>query len=270
MTPGVSYLSQSAVAAFAAVTGPWDANYPVTNLGDVQMPSQVGRATPTGGQVTFTFTLPAAALVRFIGLVDHNMAAAESVRVRLFATGAPDPATNGGAIVYDSTVVSVWPGGSAASSLFRPTRPFVLPAVQSVISGRVDITGLGGTLQVGGVEIGQFWVWPGEASGRALGFKNRLNDVMLAGGGAAPLDGFVPRFLQGELSAVALASSQTEGFDFQRSTSKSKAFVYVQDYDDPTSWARECVLMRQQEISALVGKVYRHDSMQIRFIEHWR
>lgn len=270
MTPGVSYLSQSAAAAFTAVTGPWDANYPVQNLGDVQAPSQVGRATPSAGQVTFTFALPVAALVRFIGLVNHSMAGAESVRVRLFATGAPDPATNGGAIVYDSTAVAVWPIGSTPSSLFKAVRPFVLPAATSVISGRVDLTGLGASFQLGGVEIGQFWAWPGEGAGRALGFKNRLSDVLLAGGAAAPIDTFVPRYLQGELPAIPLVSSQTEGFDFQRSTSRAKAFVYVADYDDPSSWARECALMRQDAISALAGKLYRHDSMQIRFIEHWR
>lgn len=269
MTPGVSFNSRSSLATWATITGAFDANYPVGNLGDTIHPSMVSRATPSVGQVSVTFTLPAVSSLQFLALVRHNMLTSQSLRVRLFSSGAPNPATNAGAIVYDSTSVPVWPGGGAVTN-YPGVRPLALPAALNVLSGLIDITGITGVLELGAVDIGLWWPWAGEGVGRQFGHSTRLKPIDLIGGAVDVISTWKPRTLTAEIPFIAMSTAATTGLDFQKLQGLSKPFVYVADYDDPTSWPRECALMRNSSLPPSVGQVYRSDKFQFKFIEHFR
>lgn len=264
MTPGVSLASVSSLATFSMITGTADANYGVANLADTVNNAKVARFTHAGGIVAFSFNLSAASLIQFAALVRHNLVGAETVRVRLYSG-----ASLGGSLLADSGVISVWPSGAAVSG-YGQTRPYVHTAAVTALSGRVDFAGISSTLEIGALELAQWWAITGVSPGAEIGIDTRAQDVALVGGGAEAADVFTPRIMNGQCDLMALATAATTGIDFQASLGKTKPFVWVQDYDDPTTWGRGCWPARNADLPPLVGALYRHDRFQMRFLEHLR
>lgn len=264
MTPGVTYLSASSLASLAMITGSADANYPVQNLSDTVNNAKVARLTPAGGVVAFSFDLSAASLIQFVGLVRHNLSGAETVRIRLYSAAAL-----GGSLLVDSGVISVWPSGAAVAG-YAQTRPWVASAgPYTALSGRVDFASLGGVLEIGALELAQWW--PVYMSpGAEIGFITTAADEAIVGGGAEAGDTFVSRMMNGQCDFLSIATSATTGIDFQAAVGKSKPFVWVQDYDDPTTWGRGCWPARNADLPPIVGALYRHDRFQLRLKEHAR
>lgn len=263
MTPGVSIQGVTALAAWTLATGAADANYPVSNLADIVNVANVARVTPAAGIVSLKFNLTSAATIQFLAMVRHN-AAAGSARFRLWS-GPNQTGTN----VVDSGSVSIWAGGAIVQG-YSPCRPYVAPAAVSAQSGQIDFASLTGVLEMGALEISQWWPWPGVSEGADIGFSTRQADVVLAGGAAEAGDVFTPRIYNGQVDYLDLPTAQTTALDFQKMKSLRRPLVFVQDYDDPTTWGRGCFLARNSELPAMVGALYRHDRFQFRLSEHFR
>ncbi len=236
----------------------------VQNLADTVNNAQVTRLTPAAGAVAIGFNLSVASVVQLEALVRHNLVGAETVRFRLYSA-----ANQGGSLLDDSGVISVWPGGGAAVAGLGQTRPYAAAAPQTALSGRIDFASLGGVLEIGALELAQWW--PVYISpGAQIGFSTRAKDQSVIGGGAEAGDSFTPRTMSGQCDYLALTTTATTGLDFQGAVSKTKPFVWVQDYDDPTTWGRGCYPARNSDLPSIVGALYRHDRFQLRLVEHYR
>lgn len=260
---GASYASVASVAAWSVLTGSGDANYPASNLADLINIANVARVTPSAGAAALAFDVPAGSRLRFVGLARHNLLAAETMRIRLYS----GPGRTG-TLLFDSGVISVWPSGAGVSG-YSPTRPYLLSGIVTAASGRLDFAGLTGTLEIGGVELANWFDWA-ISPGVTYGFDTRAADVALVGGGAEAGDLFIPRTVVGQIDFLALATAATTGLDFQKLTGKAQPFVFVQNYGDPTSWARFCFLAKNTDLPPMVGALYRSDRFQVRLAEWLR
>lgn len=264
MTPGVSYASISKDATFIVTTGTPDSDYPAQNLADTVNNTKVARITPDAGAVVININFVARAPVQALALVRHNLVGAETMQVALWSGPG-----QGGPILLVTGYFPVWPSGGAVDG-FGQTRPYVSSQVYQAWSAQVAFAGLTGVLEIGAVEIGQWWPIA-MSPGAEIGFNTRAQDQALVGGGAEAGDiGFAPRVMNGQCDFVAMATAATTGLDFQSTTGRARPFVYVQDYDDPTTWGRGCWPARNLDLPPLVGVVYRHDRVQIRLQEHVR
>lgn len=267
MTPGASYYSQSAIASWFLDTGTPDANYPVANLGDLVNITKVGRFTPASGQVLIRFTFPYPVYLGFIGFIAHNVTGgAAYCQVQLY-----DGPGITGSLVYN-VVNNFWPS-SAPVTGYPSVRPIVLPSLLTVQSGYLAFATMGaGMFELGGVDFGRWLSLAAVGPGKEVGFANRLDSIPLIGGGSDGSDTpFLPRIMNGEIPMLALdVGGLNDCLDFQTYTHRSNPFTYVEDADDPTCWARRCFLARNRELAPSVGRVYRRDRFQLRFIEHRR
>jgi hypothetical protein len=164
MKTGVSYASITDQATWSAVRMGGD--YPPANLGDLVDILNVGRAESIGQEI-LTFTLPAAAIMKIVAFINHNIPAGVDVRVSLWSdlsntAFGGSPGTN----VYDSGLVDCWPTSGPAGG--ENIRPFILPEATSVRSGRIQIDSTGGLLEMGAIELANFWQWPGISPGFEL------------------------------------------------------------------------------------------------------
>jgi len=268
MTAGVSMWSRGSVATFASVVGTWSADYPATHLADLINISRVSRFTPASGAAAFTFVLPELVPIQFVGLARHTMPAGVTMRVRLFKTNNPDPVTNAANIVHDSGVIGVWPSGGPVAN-YPSVRPYKLTAAIGTWSGRIDFASLPGAAEIGGVDLGEWWTL-NISPGKEMGFDPRAPVIRYSAGGSEALDVWAPRILRGQVDYMHMKEAGTTGLDFQKSAGQSRPFIYTQDYEDPTTWPRSCMLMTNSELPPSVGALYRHDAFQVRFREHWR
>lgn len=69
--------------------GRWASTMPLTNLQDRVIKNMARTSNALASSTTFNFTYAAAALVGFIGLVNHNLSTAATVRFRGFSTALP-------------------------------------------------------------------------------------------------------------------------------------------------------------------------------------
>lgn len=269
MTTGVSLNSRSSTATFATISGSWSSDYPVANLGDLWLISKVAKVTPASNLAAFTFVLPSAVPVQFLAFVRHTMAVGALFRIRLFSDNNPDPVGNAGAIVHDSTDTAVWPSGAPITG-YPSTRPYLISSPVTARSGRINFSSLAAAVEFGGLEIGSWWGWPGFSPGKESVFVSSAPRTNLIGGAQVIEDVWTPRKVDGQIDLLAMATAATTGLDFQKRASLAKPFVYVQDIDDATTWARHCWLARNSELPPTVGRLYRHDTFQFRFREHYR
>lgn len=243
MRPGVSTASYSAGSTFAATSGTWSTDYPVTNLSDLADPGRVARVA--GGSASFTATLASASLVQIVALVGHTLAATDTIRVQAGA--------------YDSGTVPA----------YAATRPFVFPAEISVSVVTVTLTFAAASVDIGALEIGRWWEWEINASADA-GYLDAGDDIQLLGGGSVGFETFRPRTYAGQISYLDLATSSTTGLDFQKLQGLTRPFVFVEDADDPATWGRSCFLARNSEVPPMVAALFNRDTFQFRLREHVR
>lgn len=259
MRSGVSTRSCSDEAAFAGVAGAWSTDYPAENLGDTLEPGIVARVTPAAGAAAFTATLPSARLLQFVGLVEHLIPADGTVRVRFYS----DVLTT---VVHDTAAVAI-PDPTNDPQTF----PVLLDAPISVRSIRVDLAGLGADdLDIGACELAKFWELPWITAGLVAGFDASGEELPLVGGGSAGAEGDKHRTRSFEVSRIDLAVSSTTGLDFQWWQGLTRPFVYVEDYDTPSSWPRDCFLAANAALEPAVVAVFDRDNLQFRLREHRR
>lgn len=263
MTAGVSIDSYSEGAVWTSITGTWDTNYPITNLGDLPRPSAVSRVVPVSGAIAIKGVLAAAAPVGIVALVHHTMAADAQMRVRLYSDDAQT------AQVLDSGTIAVWPTGSAPVTNFLAVRPYI-PTLTTAKSIRIDLTSISGTIDIGAIEVANFWNWAGVSNGSTIGFDVRAPAMAFAGGASQGVEQFMPRIYSGQIDYVKLADAASNGIDFQKLKGTSYPFVVVDDYEDAPAWLHGCFFARNSDVPPLVGAMYRHDTFQFRLTEHVR
>lgn len=270
MRTGIGYPSWVSDAVLTPAVGSWDTNFPLANSTDLIRTTNVSRATSTA-QKEFKAIFSATRSIQLIALIGHNMTnAAAAVRVYGFSDNNPDPIGNAGHIVFDTGSLLVWPGGSAPVAGYRSIRPIVLSAAQSVRSLYFAVAAVDVNLELHGIEISGWWEWSGIGLGLQTGFLPSGQDKDLSGGAINTSDDWSPRQLTGAIDYLALGAAVNLAFDFQITNDLRQPFIFVEDIDTPTSWARTTLLVRHQAVDPLVGAVYRQDRFPVNFIEHRR
>lgn len=270
MTSGAAMWSRGSSAVFSSVSGAWSADYPASHLSNLLDISKVARVVPAAGVAALKFVMPASADVQFVGLVRHNIpTGAATMRIRLFSNNNPDPVASAAYIVADSGVIPVWPAGAPIAGYPAPVRPHVFGAKVTAWSGRIDFTGLPAAVEIGGIDVGEWWTWD-FSPGREIGFDPRAPKVELAGGGLDVGTVWSPRIIRGQIDLLALKESATKGIDFQAFLGTSRPFTFVENYEDATTWSRKAMLVLNQELPPSTGALYRSDTFQFRLREHWR
>lgn len=268
MTPGVSYPSCRDGATWTG--SGWASGWPVTNVADCVYLSNVARAAAAGSQ-NINFVLPASQQVQFVALANHNLAAGDLIRLRLYSDAAFSTQ------VADTGVMLAWPGGSApvlkpdGKSRFRSTRPILLGFAVGVQSGRIDITTSATIAEVGGVEISGWWPWSGISQSRETGIDSRETSNPFVGGGESVPREFSARQINGQIDYIALGPTGTDiALDFQRQMDLDRPFCFVNDTSDPTTWARLALMVTNTQLPPLTGALYRSDRFAFRFNEALR
>lgn len=263
MKTGVIFPSYTAEMTMSAVSGGWSPDFPLQNVFDSVNISKLARATASGNRV-FNGTFAAPRTIQAFAVVGHNVRSITTLFELLLYAG--DDAT--GSIV-GRTFAQTWHPGPSA---YRSVRPFVFASpLINVRSFQLQINDPGVALEIQSIEIGQFWEWPGISYGREIGFRPEEGRVSTAGGASySTSTARDPRFVSGQVEAMKIAESTTTGLDFQKLNDIQRPFVWAEDFDDPTSWARKCMLVRNEELPPLVGSLYKRDRFPVRLIEHMR
>jgi len=256
MRSGVSTASLADDGTFAVTTGTEDSDYPATNAGDLFDTGEVARIAPDTGTVVIERVLSADASVQFLALVEHNIPSGGAVQVEVFDD---DSLTS---LAHDTGTVTI-PDPTSDPQTF----PVLLDAAITARSIRVTVTGLTDDLELGGLEIGQFWEWPWITAGLEAGFDIGGSEQVLAGGGSYGAEGedFRTRTLQ--VSYLDLAVSSTTGLDFQKLQGLTRPFVYVEDYDAPASFPRDCFLAVNEDTPLMSAAIFDKDNVQFRLRE---
>lgn len=260
MNPGVSMTSHSETATFASVTGTFASDYPVGNLADLVEIGEVARVTPSGSAAAFTAVLAASQSVQFVALVGHNLPAGASVRVRTYSDAGLS------SLVADSGATTIPDPVDGLAQTF----PFLMDAAASVRSVRVDLAGLSGDVDMGGLEIASWFAFPYISTGAEAGLEEGPDDLELIGGGAAGAESELVRTYDGEIAYLSMSTATTTGLDFQKLKGLTRPFVFVEDYDDPDTWARGCFLAVNADLPPMVAQLYDADTFQFRLREHVR
>jgi hypothetical protein len=137
MRPGLVYPSYGAEVVWTAVTGTWDANYPLANVADLLRSTKVARASAVNSARTITGIWPVARTIQALAFIGHNYTGSVStVRVRLFSDNNPDPVGNAAAIVSDTTT-PWWPSPAVPVSGYAAVLPVILSAVVTARSAHI-------------------------------------------------------------------------------------------------------------------------------------
>lgn len=257
MRPGVSYFSVGEDAVFAEVTGTFDPLYPVEYLADLFLPTCPCRVVPDAGDVAFTAALPAAQPVQMIALPQHTIPAGASVRARLYSDAGMTTLVTDGDLgpTQIPDPVTGW----------KQTFLAVMNAVQTVRAVRIDISDAGtDPIDLGGLEIAQWWEWPWITADANLGFTDGADDIDLLGGGAWGREEYRPNTYSGQVDYMEASEALTNGLDFLKNRQQSRPFVFCEDYSDPTTWPRTCFLAMNASLEPLVAQLYDKERFQFR------
>lgn len=239
----------------------WDPNYPSGNACDLVRPSKVARRLAAGTaflSVTFLQTVS----IRAIALIGHN---APAGTFKIQAYSGPG---GGGDAVGPNPTYDFWPAGSSPVPSCRAVRPVLLPAALECRSIVFEFGNIGVPFEIQAVEAGGFWEWP-MGYGRELGLKVDDTEIVLAGGASyRPESNLKPRTVRGAVDLMKMEETATTGLDFQKGLDIQRPFVWAEDWEDPATWARKCLLVRNEEVSPMVGALYRRDRFPINLIEH--
>jgi hypothetical protein len=261
MISGVTVDSYSKTAAWTGTVGAWSTDYPAANLGDLLRPTKVARVVPASGLATVTAVLAGPMMVQMAALVHHTFDTAAGFRVRLYGDFAMTM------LRADSGWMTVWPTGISPDPDFLAVRPHLFPEAVATRAVVIDFDNMAGSVDIGAIELARFWDWEGISPGAELGFDVRTPPLQFAGGAAQGVQQWMPRTYNGQLDLLDMKVAASRGIDFFKLKGTSSAFVFVDDYEDATSWARGCFLARNTDVPAMVGAIYRHDTFQFRLSE---
>lgn len=180
--------------------------------------------------------------------------------------------TNGAAV--DITIRIIGPVTSIVPALpaAPQVRPVVLAAPVNAIAGRLtlyDRAPLDNVAwEIGGVEMGGWWEWQDVEVPRERGRGGSAIEQDLGGGVTHVTKQWLPRTWRGERGVVDQSEVETTALDFQLEKRKTRPFVFVHDYDDPSTWPRESLLVTNQ--SLLPSQIFNFDVGRVGFdfLEH--
>lgn len=268
MRSGVSFPSYQG-ATMAMATGAASADYPVSALASAQSIRSVFRASAPGA-IAVTFIFSAAKMMEFLGILHHNAPAGATFRWRLFSDANPDPVGNAAHQVWDSGVIAFYPPDAEVSSVYPAVRPYLLPSDRSVRSGRLDLSAHGAAWEIGALELAGWWGWEDVAVPREIGVKNSDVTSEQPNGGDHVMGKFAPRIFSGSRDSVEIQTERATALDFQRAKGTYQPFVWVWDYDDPETWAREVMVVRNSALTPLTQNDHPSGRIAFGFMEHLR
>lgn len=243
--------------AFAMLSGAAHADFPVSNLGDAKAIVTPFRASASGA-IAFKVTLPAEKTTDFLSLARHNATDGATYRFRSYSDAALT------ALVDDSAVLAF---DIPAGTQFPTTTPYRFPAEQSVRAVRVDLSDIGAAWQIGAMIVGGFWDHSRHDT-RALGIKPRDGVIDVGDGVRRGTRQWSPRSYSLGNSLIDWTTDGQTFHDFQRDMKLSEPFIWVRDFGDATTWARECDLVRNQSRPALGKDAALFGSLALDMISH--
>ena len=263
MKSGVSFPSYTRDATWSVGGGGADADFPATNLGNLEEVRKVYLASAAGARNP-AFVMPASKPVDFVAVVHHNADAAATFRLQLSSGITP-----GADIVYDSGVVPFWPAGVIPTD-FLQVRPILLPAAVTTRSGRLLLSATAAPWEIGAIEVGQFWKWEDVAVPRALGIDSRAIAVDMSRGAAHVMRQWAPRTVSGSREVVLQTELDGMLLDFQRAMGLHKPFVWCEDAEDAATWPRQCMVVTNESLPAGSATDYEVGRLGFSFVEHLR
>lgn len=242
--------------------GGWSVGFPLQNLADLVRPSKVARAVDIG-TASIALNFPSSRTIQAVAVIGHNLPAGGTFSVSVYS-GADFT----GGYVAGTGMMPVsggaFPSGYRRIALYRFPTPVVGRSVYFTFGG------LDATLQIEAVEVGGFWEWP-MGFGREIGVATADREIELAGGSSYQLgSNRRARTVSGQVDLMKMEETASKGLDFQKGLDIQRPFVWAEDWTDPASWARKCLLVRNLELSPMVGALYRRDRFPIKLIEHMR
>lgn len=255
MIVGASYPIHAG-ATWAMLSGSAHADFGVENLGDPKAIAAPFRAAASGA-IAFKGTLPANQTAEFFALARHNAADGATYRLRFYSDAALST------LVDDSGTKTFDVPGVA----FATTTPYRLAAPQSVRAVRVDLSDIGVAWQIGAAILAGFWDLTAHDA-RALGLKDRDAVSEVGDGVRRGTRQWSPRAYSLGNSLIDWTTDGQTFHDFQRAMLLSEPFVWVRDYGDPDTWARECDLVRNQALPPLGKDAYVFGSLALDMISH--
>lgn len=266
MKTGVIFPSYAHEVTTVSHIGAWSAAYPLLNVTDLVRPSKPARASAAGDRSIYG-TFPSNRPVQAIAIIGHNVPAANVIGMEILLWSGPDGT---GTLLATSGGIDWWTAGSPGVAGYRWIRPYIFSAPFNVRSFQIYISNTGTPLEIQAIDVGGFWEWPGISYGRDLGVSSDEDEIQLVGGASYRPDRATPRQINGQIDLIAMAKTSTTGLDFQKGVDLQRPFVWAEDFDDPTTWARKCLLARNVALPGMVGARYRHDRFPIQMIEHMR
>jgi hypothetical protein len=243
LVSGIGFPSYARDAVWSETSGWATADYPLSNLADLENLRRVA-VHDAAGAANLTFVLPAAQPIDLIAFVHHNAGAADTFRIRLSAGADPLVDT-----IYDSGEQPFWPDG-VDGALFPTMRPFRIPAVQNARSGYIDLSSNASPWEIAAIEIAKFWAWPDIGVDREIGIESHS----LRREGAAGVDHFSrqwsPRLASGQRAVVDQSEVDVTLIDFQRFTMRRRAFIWAWNINKPSTWAREAFIVKNRSLPA--------------------
>lgn len=261
MKSGVCFPSYARNAAF--VTGQGSvADYPTTNLSDLDNIRRVF-VSASAGFVGIGFVLPAAVPIDFLALIHHTAPAGATFYLQLSSGTDPNLAD-----VYVSGEQLFWPSG-VVNTNYPAVRPMLLPQAYVARSGALLIYDAPG-IEIGAVEIGQFWEWPEINRSREVGFSSRSISERMSRGSSHVMKQWAPRTIAGTREVVDQSQLDTKVLDFEGDMGLSRAFVWCEDIEDPATWARQCALVTNQSLGGSVVTDHEVGQHSFSLVEHLR
>lgn len=263
MKSGVSFPTYTAEATFAVVSGAVHADYPIQNLGDTYRIRKVAKATGAGA-LSFTFVLSAARLVHLFTLLHHNGGVGDTARLRLYSDAGLT------AQVHDTGALPLFPPGSSPSTLYPQNWPHKLPNDIFARAGRIDLSAHATGWVLGGFNISDWWEWTDITVPREFGVKPNDSGVDQPFASPHTTSVWSPRIISGNRSNVDQSEIETTAYDFFLEKKTHNPFVWIWDYDDVTTWAREVILVRNAALPPPKALSYPSGSFSFSFQEHLR
>lgn len=262
MTPGLGFESKSALIDEITASASFSANYPMTNLKDIVVPSQVARAAATGS-VTVFLRWPAQTPIQAVTLINHNGTAGCSAACSLWS-GIDGGGAFTGLLAQKTVAVP------AAVPGYPQVLPIVFDGPFNTRGVSVALSGNALAWELGAIDASLWWELPGISPGYEFGVDDRAERNDYVGGAQSDDDAWAPRIFSGQIDLLDMKVAASTGLNFQTTQGKQKPFVFVKDLSDPTTWPRTAMQARNTEVPPTVGALYRHDKFQLRFTEHWR
>lgn len=259
MRSGVCFPSSASEATWTGTA--FDADFPVTNLSDLVNIRRVAARTTTAA-FSVDFVFPTARSIDFVAAVHHNAGPAATLTIQL--SSGTDPTTN---IVYSGTA-NLLRRTTDGDATFARVTPLALVAPLSVRSGRLTFSANDVPMEIGGIEIGQFWSWYDVNVPREIGVESTAEVIPVGGGAEHAMMQWAPRTIAGTREVVDQSELDTKLLDFQRTNGTWAPFVWCWDAADPTTWAREAVLVRNRTLPAGAMTESLSGRMAFAFLEH--